>query len=313
MSFDGSDYYDYNKDDNLMIEPRLMEYIKKKNFYKENNIHSDVLDKQFSISQHDLIKIKNYLKNKKKDTNIHSDLVDPYNASFPSDEFKKDKRMDRIKIKQQKEIDAKEQRHDYNVISKSYDMYRNDRSFSSASGNDFSKNKINPNSWLETKNSKDELNEEFNIVPKKSFAKTNTYINPPTIYNSYLSDNTTIDNDKNTLDNIIGQLDSYSNRDKKYDKWSKKVENEQFYKPVPFMGNNSRTNELDVDVDTNMRFGMTPFRGGKSLGYKSVAEHSFSYISPDIQDPDHVVMDRGIPSRNNNKQTTRPFKRQVMM
>ena len=80
----------------------------------------------------------------------------------------------------------------------------------------------------------------------------------------------------------------------------KKVCNEAEYNAVPFMGSNNGF-DRDIGVDTYMKFGTTPFRSGKSLGYPSTIEHSFNYISPDIQDPNHVVSERGIPSRGFNK------------
>jgi hypothetical protein len=316
MSYEGSDYYDCTKNDELMMEPRLLEYIKRKQFYKENGIESEVLDRQYAITKTDLTRIKNFLRGEKDTTNedTHRDFIDPTKASFPSSEFKKDARLDRIKAKQQKEQEASEQRHDYNVISKSYDMYRNDRPFASASGNDFKKSGFHPNEWL--KNSKDEMQNEYNDKPaRKSFSQTNTYVNPKSSYNGYLARNTTINNKDNghTIDEIIGNLNSYADRDRKYSNYSRKQENENNYQPVPFMrnGENGVADNLsrDIDVDTLMRFGTTPLRGGKSLGYKSVAEHSFSYITPDIQNPDHVVMDRGVPSRAFNKETARPYNR----
>lgn len=319
MSYEGTDYYDCTKNDEMMMEPRLIEYMNKKKYYKENGIQSDVLDQQYSISKNDITRIKNYLRGEKDITNneIHRDFIDPTKSSFPSNEFKKDVRMDRIKAKQQKEHDAKEQRHDYSVISKSYDMYRSDRPFASALGNDFTKSQFDPNSWL--KNSKDEITENYNVKEKsklkKSFSQTNTYINPRSAYNGYLENNTIInENDnKHTIDEIIGRLDSYADKDKKYNRFSNKKENENNYQAIPFMknGENGVTNNLshDIDVDTMMRFGTTPLRAGKSLGYKNVAEHSFSYITPDIQNPDHHVMDRGLSSRAFNKEFARPLKR----
>lgn len=339
-----SNYYDCNKDDELMIDPRLMEYMKKKKFYEENNIESKFLDKEFAISKTDIIKIKSYLKGDKKtyDQSVHRDFIDPSQSTFPSSEFKKDPRFERIKIKQKKETDANEQRYDYGIISKSYDMYRNDRPFASASGNDFSKSNFHPNDWF--KNSREEmlikdekiefekLNKPFN---KKSFANTNTYVNPKSNYNSYLSNDTIINNDNHTIDSILGQLDTMKRettripyRENEMDLdfkrilpnnrsgYNQKTEYENNYQPVPFMqnGENGIRDNLtrDIDIDTFMRFGTTPLRAGKSLGYPSTMEHNFNYISPDIQNPDHVVMDRGVSTRAYNKDIARSFKRDMM-
>lgn len=336
MSFMNSNYYDCNENDELGLEPRLMEYIKKKQFFKKNNIEIEFLDKEFSISKTDIAKIKAYMKSDKKNyTDFHSDIVDMSNATFPSSEFQKDKRLERIKAKQKKETEANEQRHDYGIISKSYDMYRNDRPFASASGNDFTKSKFHPNEWFansrdEIEQNNNQMDEQINFMEnynKKRFSESNTYVNPKSLYNGYVDTNTTINQNNHTIDEIIGKLDTYSksnqqnqqnqlnkqNQQNNYNYFSKR-ETENNYKAMPFMSNNSNfinqscnndnnNNIRDMDVDSHMRFGETPLRAGKSLGYPSAMEHAFSYISSDIQDPNHVVMDRGIPSRAFNKET----------
>jgi hypothetical protein len=84
---------------------------------------------------------------------------------------------------------------------------------------------------------------------------------------------------------------------------SEKRELENNYRAVPYM---SGPGNRDIDVDTFVRFGSTPSRGAKSLGYPNPIEHYFDYISNDIQDPNHVVNRRGLPSRMFNKETARP-------
>lgn len=340
MSYVNS-YYDCTKEDDMMLEPRLMEYIKKKKFYKENGIEIEFLDKEYGISKSDSAKIKAYLKGDKLAQNdIYRDFIDPSEASFPSEGIK-DARMERIKMKQKKEAEANEQRHDYGIISKSYDMYRNDRPFASATGDDFRKSSFSPEDWF--KNSRDEMvdfdNEQKKMMDQKlkssgrsgksnrSFSQSNTYVNPRSSFNGYLSPNDVVKSDQHTIDSILGQLNSYTKRDEKIpyrqndmDLDYKRMipnnsncnrrETENNYRPMPFMANgeNGVRDNLtkDVDVDSFMRFGTTPLRGGKSLGYPSTAEHSFSYIASDIQDPNHVVMERGVPSRAFNKEMARP-------
>lgn len=315
MSHLGSNYYDCNMDDEIGLEPRLLEYIRKKKFFKENNIEIDFLDKEFAITKTDISKIKAYIKGDKNNyINAHSDIVDMSKATFPSSELKKDPRLERIKTKQKKETDANEQRHDYGIISKSYDMYRDDRPFASASGNDFSKSDFHPDQWLQ--NSRNDIMDENIVKSQKSFYDSNTYVNPRSSYNSYLDRNTTIKQDSHTINEIIGKLDTYTKSAERIPKrdsdWgvnlNGKTECENNYRALPLMSSNSNliNNNLDIDVDSHMRFGNTPLRAGKSLGYPSVLEHAFSYISSDIQDPNHVVMDRGVPSRAFNKETARP-------
>jgi|SaaInlStandDraft_4_1057021.scaffolds.fasta_scaffold04430_5 hypothetical protein len=318
MSYLGTDYYDCNKNDELMLDPRLAEYVKKRQYYKEHDLETKFLQKKYSITEDDMRKIKAYKKGHKKVyQDVHKDLIDPSEAKFPSNDFEKDKRLERIKAKQQRETDANNQRHDFGVISKSYDMYRKDRPFASASGNDFAKSSFHPMEWLASSN--DEVrNYDDNVRPSESLGGTNTYVNPKSKYNSYISNDTTVNNgNDNTLDSIIGQLDSYKNtadgtnyrnmmfdddneRNMPNEKYNGLRDNEAEYNAVPFMGSNNGF-DRDIGVDTYMKFGTTPFRSGKSLGYPSTIEHSFNYISPDIQDPNHVVSERGIPSRGFNK------------
>ncbi len=335
MSYLDSDFYDCNKNDDIGLEPRLMEYIKKLQFFKENGIDTSLLKREFAITEIDISKIKAYQKgDKSKYSNCHTDMVDFSKAQFPSSELKKDPRLERIKAKQRKETEASEQRHDYGIISKSYDMYRNDRPFASASGNDFSKSDFHPDEWF--KSSRDEMVEpdsQYDLRHNSAFSNSNTYVNPRSSYNGYLDNKTVVNSDKHTLDDIIGKLDTYTKQSEKIPKrenWmdvdykvtmpncnsNKSVSRENNYQPVPLkqasIGNfNNQMNQndnktRDMDVDTYMKFGETPMRAGKSLGYPSVLEHSFSYISSDIQDPNHIVMDRGIPSRVFNKDIARP-------
>lgn len=336
-SYQNSDYYDCYTNDKITLEPRLMEYIKKKKYFQENRIDNDTLDKEFAITDNDLMKIRSYFrkdsskKTKMYDPEKYKDFVDATDSSFPSSEFKKDHRFDRLKIKQQRNKDAKIQRHNYCIISGEYDMYRNDRPFASAYGDDFAKSSFHPRDWFQ--NSKDIADEEDwndnvanrrttqKVKPKRvSFQESNTYVHPKSTYNGYLARETSIKHDPYSIDAIIGELDSYKNKvSKRYEstgtfdfetkttvpnnRYSNKREIETNYRSVPQMHAGGLRN---MDVDTYVRFGETPSRGSKSLGYPNPVEHYFGYISPDIQDPDHVVNNRGVSSRSFNKNTARP-------
>lgn len=335
MSYLDSNYYDCNKNDDIGLEPRLFEYVKKRQFFKENGIDTSLLEKEFALTKTDIVKIKAYVKgDKEKYSNGHQDMIDYSQARFPSDEFKKDIRLERIKAKQKKEADANDQRHDYGMISKTYDMYREDRPFASASGNDFTKSDFHPTDWF--KNSRDEIAELDTNSSNGGFFENNTYVNPRSSYNGYLDSHTTVKSDNHTIDDIIGKLDTYTKQSEKIPRRENSMDvdykrmipannnnnlrcTENTYKPMPFMGADGSTSHnlgssiRDMDVDSHMRFGETPMRAGKSLGYPSVLEHAFSYISQDIQDPNHVVMDRGVPSRAFNKETARPTSRRDPM
>jgi hypothetical protein len=307
----------------------LAEYLKKKKYYQEHGIEIEFLDKEFDITRKDTIKIRAFLRDDKKmyDENRHQDYVDPGLADFPSSNFKKDPRFDRIKTKQKRDSDAQNQRHNYGLISRGYDMYRNDRPFASAAGDDFNKSKINPtNEWFGDKSgseSDDDWNENVAKVMKQksSFNKRNTYVNPRSVHNGYLSANSMVENDRRSVDSIIGKIDSY--REKVTRPYNHKNEMDYYGKRVlPNNRNNEKreyannyqavphreSGEFDrnIDVDTMMRFGNAPIRGGKSMGYPNPVEHYFGFISDDIQAPEHTVFERGIPSRSFNKSVARP-------
>jgi hypothetical protein len=138
--------FDSKLEENL--EPRLIEYLKKKQYYKNNNIEGSLLEKEFSIDKKDIAKIKNYLQGKKlKKNNHNSDMVAPSTASFPSESLHDDPRLKKIEKKQQRDREAREQKDNHDIMARGYDMYRDDRKFASAYGDDF-KSRFNPQVWL---------------------------------------------------------------------------------------------------------------------------------------------------------------------
>ena len=80
-----ADYYDCTKDDEISLEPRLGEYLKKKKYFKENGIESDTLEQEYYITNKDMQKIRAYLRGDKcTDNNKYQDYVDPTKSDFPS-------------------------------------------------------------------------------------------------------------------------------------------------------------------------------------------------------------------------------------
>ena len=128
---------------NPKIEPRLSEYIKKKNFFEENNITSPVpLEKQYMITKTDLETIKKYITNKNNNNN-HDNYQDNNNddnfieckvSQFPSTQIK-DHRLNRINQKIKRDKDASLQKHNIENLKNTYDMYS--RNFSSTTSCDF--------------------------------------------------------------------------------------------------------------------------------------------------------------------------------
>jgi hypothetical protein len=327
--YNDNELYDCEKSDEILLEPRLIEYIKKKKYFQENGIDVHNLERDFGISEMDMLRVRSYLRGDKKSNTKHEDLIDPTDADFPSAHLKKDTRFERMKVKQKRTKDAQTQRHNYGLINRGFDMFRDDRPFASAYGDDFRKSDFHPDQWFQNSRKvaeNEKMNENVAEIynNKKSLSKSNVYngsskVHPKSLYNGYVKSE--IKNDPHSVDAIIGELDSYKNRISKKsndmhsgsqnemdfdykivmpnNRSSNKRECENNYRAVPFMQGDSIR---DIDVDTYMRFGTTPSRGAKSLGYPNPAEHYFGYISNDIQDPNHVVMNRGLPSRELNKQ-----------
>lgn len=347
------DYYDCTKDDDIQMEPRLTEYIKTKKYYHKNRISTDNLEKKFDITKNDMIKIRSYLRGDKKYINENKDLIDVGKASFPSESFEKDARMDRIVKKQQKTEEAKEQKNNYGLISRGFDMYRSDRPFASAMGDDFSKSKFNPNQWFEDdsnsmRQKKTQKNVRFmedtkmsnyknpnranvNNTKQNSLYENNTYVHPQSTYNGYVGDNTVVDSNMNNVKKIIGDVKTYrnkigansyqTNRHDTDDVFGdnnpfkrNKCEAENNYMNIPLQ-NGFGQNDFgsDIEVDTYMRFGDTPSRGAKSLGYPNPVDHYFDFISNDLQTPEHTMSMRGVASRLSNTEIARPEnKRRIM-
>jgi hypothetical protein len=333
-----------NDGSSISFDPRLREYIEKKRYYAENDIEPVVpLESQYNISDVDRRIIRSYMKGdiKTYDRRVKrsSTMVDPSNQKFPSSEFEYDHRFDRLKKKLERERAAQGQRQNYGIMQQKYDMYDSDREYASPVGNDrngyFDRRRSN-DFPSDDRDYKDDLlmdSREFVDNPHllKHPSRKNMYHHPPRIqYNvrqqladsGYRRRGRGLDHDSN-ISNIIGNLDTYSKKVNRTYNYSsdmdldskvvtpymncKKYGGENSYTSVPYMtGGNIR----DVDVESFIKSGI-PSRGSRSLGYNNPAEHYFQYISDDIQDPDHVVMDRGVPTRLLNKQLARPKKRAI--
>jgi hypothetical protein len=316
------------------LEPRLVEYLKKRKFNKENGINDDLLEKTYSIDKKDVNTIKSHFINAKLTKSDYTDFVDTRGQTFSSMSEPKDKRLDKIKEKQRRDKEANDQRTNYDIVARKYDMYRDDRKFASAGGSDF-KSRFNPNVWLDGQNVEEIESEEVNpnvaqvVDMRQRFSSTNVYKNekPKIRYQDYMTRGCNQDLAKNksnedySLDSIIGKLDSYTHDiNRTYEKKSEmdlnsksvipsincnnKRDIENNYQTVPLMNGEMR----DVNTENYLAYGSGQVRAKKSRGYPNPVENYFSYISDDIQKPEHVVSERGMPSRLFNKDTPKKYK-----
>lgn len=107
------------RDGDIFIEPRLQEYLNKKNYFEKNNIDpSFSLEKEYNITNEDKKLIKEHLKGNKNiyrfgNKDQYLDLIDTVGQKFPTSDFKQDERYQRFKKKMQRTKDAAKQRHNY--------------------------------------------------------------------------------------------------------------------------------------------------------------------------------------------------------
>ncbi len=330
------DFKNINLDNNLTFEPRLQEYLKKLIYYRKNNIQpSSDLEREFNITKEDKIKIKAFLSGKKdiysKESHDKYSVVEDTGFEIKYDDFKKDPRYERLQKKIQRDKDANNNRYNYGQ-GPEITGYNNN-----FSGTDFITDE-EPNHFLD---SKPYMSDFYLNVRNNKNERTYEY-NPPTIqyrqrlHHSQNKDEINALPHNPKLDDLIGKLDSYREHTNTIYQYSsdmdfenkinvpsvnsrnKKYVNTSQYQAVPLRsdGVNLIGGTRDVDVENCLMKGL-PERDAKfkSLGYPNYSDHSFQFISGDIQDPNHVVLPfsrGGINSRNqNNFERAKPYYRDI--
>jgi hypothetical protein len=133
----------FNCKNDIQLEPRLQEYLKKKQFYRSNDIQAVVpLETEFGITSEDKRRLKAYLKG---DNDIYNHktqerfMDEALVTKFPSSEFKNDPRFERLQKKMQRDRDAVQQKNNFNLDN---DLFRgNDLGFVDNYGHENSNNK----------------------------------------------------------------------------------------------------------------------------------------------------------------------------
>lgn len=214
--FSNAEICDFDSKLEEKLDRRLIEFLKKKQYYKDNNIEIDnvILQKEFNIDKNDITRIKNYFQGKRlnKNQNSHSDMIEPINHCFPSEELKQDSRLDKIKKKQQRDKEASEQKDNYDVMARGYDMYRNDRKFASAYGDDF-KSRFNPQVWLNEDFYKNKHQTTPSPLPSSSLNNDDFFRNNRTRKDDKLKSRNIIPNDVSVYDDKYDRFDQSSDED----------------------------------------------------------------------------------------------------
>jgi len=328
--------------DGIMLEPRLMEYLNRKKTYRDNDIDSCVsLEKTYSISKDDKRRISQYMKGKRNlytsnKLNLDSHFINPSKNKFVTLEDKSkslDPHMVRLQQKMQKHRDANTSRRNFSGMDGVYQDTPYDFSGDNMYGRPTATRNTNSHTdddyLLDLQN--EELFDNPNYIHHPKRRSNMTYHHEPKVsmnnrlFTRDLGYSRKDMEHKQTVDKIIGEFDSYANQqgNSLYRCTEVDMNNRKFipnvssnykrghttkYQAVPYMsGNNPR----NIDMANSLQYGVNS-RAGKQFGYRNPTEHYYNYIDKDIQHPNHVVNDRGLPSRAYNKTRARPYKRDII-
>jgi len=288
-----------------LLEGRQIEYVKKKLMYKKYNIIPlETPEQEYQITKQDLVKIRRYIN--KFGMSVFDDMVNVSGHKFRNDKLTDSFQIKRINRQNELKRNIKRKKNIFTEdIGEEFKFFRD--GFHKPMKNKY---KLNQPEYGDVYF--DEFHNECEVpmnellhygkndIDKNYLTKVNEVIGNAKTYKS--------------------QLMSYQNPETSFDIESKMVlpnfqcndkrENKIGYMSMPMM-----KFDQDIDVDTYMRYGETPSRGSRSLGYPNPVDHYFSYINDDFQKPEHTVMDRGYPSRKLNKiynKTGKVYKRDIM-
>ena len=286
---------------------------------------------------------------KDKLSRAKANFVKPTKKKFDNvdEKFRKDPHFKKLQEKMQRNKDAVAHRHNYSEIHDNYDMYEdNELSDRRMLRMNYQDRMRTPYDKMDKRKKAARRRRQNDENYKNSFLLDSheddlMYDNPNRIFHPERRSNMVYHNEprismnerlrftqggrggkkrevnrrRHLVNDIIGDIDSYREKIGKHsyshtrdldDYEDAHRPKPETYRSVPAMyGNGLR----DINADTDMRFGVNS-RGGKSLGYRNPFEHQFQFIDNDLQHPDHVVNDRGIPTRIYNK-SRRKYRREI--
>ena len=301
-------------DDTITLEPRLQEYLKKKEYYQKNNIEVQVpLEMTYCITQDDTKRIKRFNRGKvdlysRNRLNNESNFIDNTNNKKDKSDYKykQDPRYKRLQNKLKKQRDATIQRNNYSNIyqninyeSKLIDEI-NDQMHLDNDNIEYEEKQINQfedNSYLLSNNPYED---------KKKYKNEMVYHEEPSIsYNNRLYNTNVYDLNNNHNNSsfkknkfnkkIINHINNFNSKIP-YDKSCENNTNNQFE-----LRNQIQDNQIrNIDLESYVTHGESS-RNSKKMGYKNPVEHYYNYIDDSLQKPIHVLNDRGIPTREMNR------------
>ncbi len=325
------DFRNIELQNNLTLEPRLQEYWKKMQYFKQNNIVPSMnLEKEFSITNEDKMKLKYFLTGRR---DIYSPqnqdyFTEPSNTGFQIkyEDYKKDPRYERLQKKLQRERDAVDNKYSYSKSPELNGFTQNNKSINYLTDEQYAKQEVK-------KHFLDDIppyNSDYALNVRKNSQRVYDSYQPKIQYKQYLPYKQTEDSrelpHEHNLDSLINQLDKYREHTNTIYQYSGDMDNlnkfsnqyNQKYQAVPLRTHNTNLVGGTRDIDSqNCTTRGLPERNAKakSLGYPNYADHSFQFISDDIQDANHVVLPfprGGDASRlENNYKRAKPYKREI--
>jgi hypothetical protein len=321
----------------MNLEPRLQEYLQRKDFFDKNNLDQEILEKQYMITNKDkqIINMyfnKNMYRKKDLERNIFCDFIEvpKEKPKLESDNFRQDKRFQRLKNKIEMEKAAQGTRSDISELSRNYDLFNDNsnRGYASMGGN-FGNLEDESSSYFDRVFPREPLNVQSfpesrkllkqppnpHMYNQQQSQQPQTHVEPKINYNQRVYDkqyDSALPH-KPSLGNIVDDISSY----KKKINNSYNFNSDSQFNSVVFNKNDCKKETMDnmyrhvgemtggdlrnIDIETYIKFG-SPTSKAKSLGFENPVEHHFSYIDSDIQNPNHVLNDRPQLSRLSNKQ-----------
>lgn len=347
MSFKNYESYTSDNNDmdikcsgNMMLEPRLQEYIKKRKFNKENNIQSIVpLEKEFSITNNDKKLLRSFLGG---NTDVYRQeqyekimSQKKKQTSFPSSTFKDDSRVlkinkpdNKVPLNRGMFVPDKKSRYYEDPIVEQNDKIMDSRDFSENNfkGFDVNYSKFNPridpkiNPGFEEH---DKCDSQYRISDGSvydSCAPKNKRKDEMATKNSYRNYN----NDPHQTYLNYDLVDDYEhnmNRVKKSMNSSRPKNNPKPHPNSPIKAHPDaklfNQTKMNTQLESELIRGMPTMRPhNRSYGYRDTFENNFDYIDDDFQNPDNTDLwvRGGEPTRMDNKMATknRTYVREVM-
>ncbi len=324
---------------NIMLEPRLQEYIKKRKYYKSNNIEPTVpLEKEFSISNTDKKLLKSFLTGQ-------NDMYKPdkYNKiisenkksslSFPSSSYKEDPRVLKP-IKQESNTpinrgmfvpDNKSKYYEDPVVAPSK-KFMDSRDFAE---HNFKGLNINNTNEYNVNEPKFNPRLDPKIDPGPGYGDYNKCNSPMRISDGSIYDSCApknrrpkVNSNSNNFDDPHQQylnydlLDEYDNNMKRIEDVSRKMTKPNI-KSHPDSSLFNKSQKRNTEIESELIRGMPTNRPhNRSYGYRDTFENNFDYIDDDFQNPDNTDLwpRGGEPTRLENKLAAknRTYVREIM-